>query len=215
MRIDLSVDIKKITKNLSRLQKEQIPFAASKSLNQLAYQIAKKTMPQKTEQVFDRGAPNFTKRGFFYKPSSKRQLWTDVFIGKDRLHYMKFMVQGGTRFPDKRAILVATRHSRVNKYGNLTRNTIANMLNDKNKFFKGQPKGGRGLPEGIWERYGRKGRSNSAGQKIRLVALYTKDAQYKPIFPFGTFADTVVFSRNDGFAKLFRQNLSLALRTAR
>jgi hypothetical protein len=213
MRINVSADLKEMSRKLSYLQREQIPFAASRTLNELAYDIARKTMPQKADDIFEGGATAFTKKGFKYEKSNKRNLIAKVFVDERQKEYMKFMIQGGTRFPRKRAILVSTKYSKLNKYGNFPRGKVADMLGDKKKFFSGQPKGQTSKPPGIWERYGRG--SKSGGQRIRLVALYTQDANYTPLFPFGTFAEGVVFSRNDGFAKRFRDNLARALATAR
>lgn len=215
MRIDIQSNIKEITKNLSRYQKEQIPFAASQTLNQLATRLSFDVLPKKTTEVFEGGAVPFTQKGFRYKRSNKRNLIATVFIDPARAKYMQFMVEGGTRFPNKRAILVATSNSKVNKYGNIPRGTVQDMIQNKTKFFNGVPKGKQGSQyEGIWERYGRKTGKN-AGQRIRMVARYEDKAQYKPLFPFGNFAKDVVFSRNDGFARLFRSNLARAIATQR
>lgn len=215
MQINLEADFKRLTNNLNSMQRRQIPFAMSKTLNQLAFQVAKQTMPKKVDQTFDGGATPFTKRGFKYAKSTKNRLYADVFIDEAQAKYMKFMIAGGTRLPEKRAILVATKKSRLNKYGNIPRGTLQQMIDDRSKFFKGKPRGKPNAPEGIWERYGRRGQQGSGGQRIRLVALYTNEAQYKPLFPFGKFTEGVVFSRNDGFAVKFRKNLADALSTAR
>jgi hypothetical protein len=214
MQINLEADFKRLTTNLNRIQRTQIPFAISKTLNQIAYKVARETMPKKADETFAGGATPFTKRGFKYIKSSKNKLWADVFIDKAQAKYMKFQIAGGTRFPEKRAILVATKKSRLNKYGNIPRGTLQQMIDDRSKFFAGKPKGKPNAPEGIWERYGR-GRGFPNGRRIRLVALYAGDAQYRPLFPFGTFTEGVVFARNDGFAVKFRKNLEDALRTMR
>lgn len=212
MRIVLKDNIKEITKDLNWMQREQIPFAASKTINELAFEISRKVMPEKADQTFEGTATPFTKRGFKYTRSDKRNLTAYVFIDEAQAKYMKFMVSGGTRFPNKRAILVSTKHSKLNKYGNIPRGTLNNMINDKKKYFKGVPNGKSGSNfEGIWERYGRSG----DGKKIRMVAKYTDDAQYRPLFPFGTFTKDVVFSRSGGFATKFRINLQKAIASAR
>ena len=219
MRISVEANLDDITKRLNYLQRSQIPFAASKTLNQLAFRIAKRTMPEKAETTFKGGATNWTKKGFRYLKSDKKKLFVDVFVDKVQAKYMKFMIAGGTRFPAKRAIIVATKHSRVNKRGNLPKNYVQNILAEKDKYFSGTPNGTKQLPAGIWERYGRAVPENARpgskprAQKIRLVALYTEDAEYTPLFPFGNFADQVVFSRQDGFARMFRENLGRAIAT--
>ena len=136
MQINVSTNIKELTKGLSRIQKEQIPFAASQTVNQLAYEIARNTLPKKTTEVFEGGATPFTQKAFKYSRSNKRNLIAKVFVDENRQKYMKFMIAGGTRFPDKRAILVATDNSKLNKYGNIPRGTLQQMIDDKTKFFK-------------------------------------------------------------------------------
>lgn len=209
MLISVKSNIDDVAKYLYGSQKNQIPFAASQALNTLAFKIAKQTMPQKADETFKGGATQFTKRGFNYKKSTKHNLVANVFVSDAQAKYMMFMVEGGTRLPEKKAILVSTKNSKLNSYGNIPRGTLQNMINDKSKYFKGIPKGMQGsVHEGIWERYGR-------GKRIRMVAKYSGNAQYKPIFAFETFAEKVVFARSDGFAPLFMKNLERALATAR
>ena len=214
MQINVKLDIDKATRFLNVVQKDQIPFAASKTLNDIAFNLSQKVLPDKTQETFEGGATPFTRKGFRYKRSNKRDLIATVFIDPARAEYMKFMVQGGTRFPKRKAILVATKQSKLNQYGNIPRGVLKQMIDDKGKFFKGIPSGRTGEQyEGIWERYGRK--SKSGGEKIRMVAKYADKAQYSPKFPFGTFVEGVVFSRNDGYAMKFRQNLKRAMASAK
>jgi hypothetical protein len=214
MQINVKIDVDKATRYLNVVNKDQIPFAASKTLNDLAFNISQKVLPQKTRETFEGGATPFTQKGFRYKRSSKRDLIATVFIDPVRAEYMKFMVDGGTRFPKRRAILVSTKQSKLNSYGNIPRGTMKQMIDDKAKFFKGIPKGRTGEQyEGIWERYGRK--SKDGGERIRMVAKYTGKAGYKPKYPMGTFAEGVVFSRTDGFQAKFLMNLQRAMASAK
>ena len=137
-----------------------------------------------------------------------------VFINPKTHEYMEFMVQGGTRFPERKAILTSTYKSKLNKYGNFTKGTMSRMLDDKTKFFKGVPKGQPDAGEGIWERYGRS-KAYPSGRRIRKVGAYIDHAQYRPLFPFSKLTDGVVFSRDKGFNKAFSQRLADAIRTAR
>lgn len=211
MQITISDNMKEVAKTLDSKYKRQIPFAASQALNDIAFEARKESNLQ-TDKVFQGGATAFTKRAFRYKKSNKKNLTAEVFASDDH-DYMNFMVNGGTRFPNRRAIRVSTKHSKLNKYGNFTRATTQQMINNKAKYFTGVPKGMPGAGEGIWERYGRK--TKSGGQRIRMVGAFQDDAQYKPVFPFGKFTEGVVFSRNDGFAVKFRQRLDQAIKTAR
>ena len=214
LNIDLSANIKEVSKQLSMRQKRQIPFAASRALNDLVFDISRKKMPRFADRIFEGGVTPFTKRGFKFTKSNKRKgtqayLTASVLIDKVQGSYMKFQVSGGTRFPKRKAILVPTNKIRLNKYGNLTRATYARIINDKNKYFKGIPKGRFGeANEGIWERYG-------GNKNIRMVAKYTDKGEYRPLFPFGKITDKIVFGRKDGFADRFNRRLKEALATAR
>lgn len=214
MQINLKIDVDKATRYLNVVHKDQIPFAASKTINDLAFRLSRQVLPDKTQEIFEGGATPFTKRGFRYKRSTKRDLIATVFIDPSRAEYMKFMVDGGTRFPKRRSIIVSTKQSKLNQYGNIPRGTIKQMIDNKDKFFKGIPKGRTGEQyEGIWERYGRK--SKDGGERIRMVAKYTDKAGYKPKFPFASIAEGVVFSRTDGFQSKFLLNLQRAMANAK
>ena len=226
MQINVHAEIRKATRDLNNIQKRQIPFATSKSLNDIAKILAKgesgrgvglvgkETAETFTKKAGGKGATRFTQRNFFYDKSTKRDLTAYVFWDDSNADYMKFMVSGGTRFPKKRAIRVATKHSKkhLDAFGNFKKGALDQMMADKSKFFKGVPKGSRGKDEGIWERYGRKTKKGT-GQKIRMVAAFTSSAQYKPLFPFGEFVQGYVFSREGGFAKVFRKNLEAAIKS--
>lgn len=224
MQINLKIDVDNATRYLNVVHKDQIPFAASKTLNALAYQISRETLPKKTDEVFEKGATQFTKKGFRFKKSSKKNLIATVFVDPLRLKYMSFMVQGGTRFPNKRAILVSTKYSTLTAQGNLPNKYVKRILGDKDKFFSGIPKGIKDDQDyaGIWERYGRYISSakrsedfKGDGRRIRMVAHYAGSGRYQPKFPFGEFTEGVVFSRNDGFAQRFRANLQRAMQSAK
>lgn len=206
MRISIEADFRALQKNLTTIEREDVPYVASLALNDLAYNTQRKIMPQAADRKFEGGATKFTKRAFVYTKAHKRKLFVDLYINEPQKYYMEFMIAGGTRFPRKKYVIVPGQNAKLNKQGNFRKGQIANILADKTKYFQGVPKGQPDLPPGIWERYGRAGRRG--GQRIRLVALYADDAQYRPIFPFGQITNSVVFSRKDGFGVLFRNRMA-------
>lgn len=212
--LNVSANIKEVAKQLSRRQQRQIPFATSLALNDLAFNISRKEMPKFADRIFQGGAVSFTKRGFKFIKSNKRKgsanyLTAFVFIDKLQGAYMKFQVDGGTRLPKRKAILVPTNKLRLNKFGNITRSTRARIINDKTKYFKGIPKGRFGeANEGIWERTG-------DNKGIRMVAKYTDRANYRKKFPFPEIVDRLVNNRRKGFRSRFESRLKQALATAR
>lgn len=219
MKIDLRSNIKEVSKGLTRTQKKQIPFAVSQTLNDLARDLTKtkqtgvlgKATAKKFDKKTGKGATKFTQKNFFYDKSSKRSLTATVFWDDSRADYMKFQVYGGTRLPKKRALKVPTKHSKryLDTFGNFKKGAIDEMMQDKSKFFSGSPKGAKKYSEGIWERYGRS--TKRGGQKIRMVAAYEKDAQYKPLFPFEKIVNSYVFSSKHGFQRKFLKNLADAI----
>ena len=72
MQLSIGVDISGALLTLNKVQRKQVPFAASKTLNQLAYEVARKEMPAKADDAFQGGATPYTKRGFRYKNSRKK-----------------------------------------------------------------------------------------------------------------------------------------------
>lgn len=228
MKIDIRADIKAATKSLNKIERKQIPFATSQTLNQLAKELTKgkggrgigiigkattKTFRKKSGST---GSTKFTQRNFFFDKSTKRELTAYVFWDESNADYMKFQVAGGTRNPARRSIIVPTKHSNrhLDAYGNFKKSVMDEMFNGSgDKFFKGIPKGAKRQSEGIWERYGRQ--TKKGGQKIRMVAAFKGNAQYQPLFPFGQITKDYVFSRDNGFARKFRSNLEKAIATSK
>lgn len=224
MKIDIRADIKAATKSLNRIERKQIPFATSQTLNQLAFELTKKrgtgVIGRATTKTFQKkkgpGATRFTQRNFFFHKSNKRELTAEVFWDERNADYMKFQVAGGTRNPARRSIIVPTKHSNrhLDAYGNFKKSVMDEMFNGSgDKFFKGIPKGAKRQSEGIWERYGRQ--TKKGGQKIRMVAAFKGNAQYQPLFPFGQITKDYVFSPDNGFARKFRSNLEKAIATSK
>jgi len=219
MKISIKTNIAEVTKDLTRVQKKQIPFAASQTLNQLAFDLTKRSkkgeLGKATATTFDKkkgkGATNFTQKNFFFKNSNKKNLTAWVFWDSNNADYMKFQVAGGTRFPKRRAIAVSTKHSKkhLDKYGNLRKGAIKEMIKDKENYFSGTPNGARSQSEGIWERYGRS--TKRGGKKIRKVVSYVDTASYRPLFPFVSIASNYVFGENGGLESKLRENLRRAL----
>ena len=206
MQISVESNIKEITKTLDRKYRKQIPYATSQALNDVAQRSYQESNKQ-TANVFSGGATRWTKNSFRYRRANKRDLMAEVYLRDDHA-YMEYQIEGGTRYPKRKAIMTPTSKARLNKYGNFTRGKVQQMITNKEKYFHGAPEGSRGS-EGIWERYG-KGKS-----KIRKVASYVDKAEYSAKFPFGKIVTGVVGSRRSGFVARFASRLREAIRTAR
>jgi len=223
MKISVKSNIKDVTKGLSRIQRKQIPFAASQTLNQLAFDLTKRkgkgVLGAATATEFDKkkgkGSTPFTQRNFFFDKSNKKNLTAHVYWDIRNAEYMRFQVKGGVRSPKSKAIVVPTKNAKkhLNAFGNFKKGAVTEMLRDKSKNFSGSPLGAKGKSEGIWERYGRS--SKRGGQKIRKIASYTQSARYSPRFPFVAIVQRSVNDKSSGFNSKFRENLRRALASAK
>ena len=217
MKLDLKADFKQLSKGLNNMQKTQLPFVLSKTINEVAFASIDKNNPeglkQKAKDTFEGGATAFTVGGFRFRKSTKKNLTAFVFVESAREKYMKFQIKGGTRQPNNKRIIVPTKNIKLNKFGNLTRATRNKLFDDNKKFFEGIPRGLTGENNrGIWERHGRN-KAKPSGQRIRMVANYVGQAQYRPKFPFKKTVEGVVFGQKRGIGKTFEKNLKQALKT--
>ena len=65
MKIDVKTNIKEVTKDLSRTQKKQIPFATANAINATLFQL-RKEMGKQTKKKLDNPTP-FTQKGFMVR----------------------------------------------------------------------------------------------------------------------------------------------------
>ena len=218
MTVELNIesDLKEFTKDLKGLAKKKIPLATARALNKTAKGTVK-ALKSKTTKTFDKGAVPYTQRAFEHQfPAKPNDLSTVVKVKSKQNKYMKYQIEGGLRTPEKSVILGANENTvktYITKQGNLKRTKISNIINDKQKFFKGKPKG-INASEGIWERYG-KSKSYPNGRRIRQIARYLKNGQYRPKFPFYQTGEQVFFGRNRGaFFRQFEKEMTKILAKA-
>ena len=175
MRLSVESNIQDVIKNLNDFQLNEVPFAASRALNDTAFNLARKHLPKYVDRIFDGGATRWTKSGSRYSDgkrfprATKKRLEAVVYYDDETHPYISLMVNGGVRTPENRSILVPVQGNiRKNKFGNITRGRYSRILDNakgaKDRYFSGVPGGKAGKRyEGIWERHGR-GR-----KKIRMV----------------------------------------------
>ena len=214
--LNIESDLKKFTKDFQGLAKKKIPLATARALNKTAKGLVK-NLGNRTDKTFKGGAVAFTKRAFEHQfPAKPKDLATIVKVRTLQNEYMKFQIEGGTRTPKGRAILGANQNAastNLTKQGNLKRSTIQKLINDNDKYFKGKPKGGQGS-EGIWERFGRS-KTYPSGRRIRQIARYLKNGQYRPRFPFYETGRQVMFAQGrGGFFRQFEKEMTKILAKA-
>ena len=220
MQIDIRSDVKELTKSLNRIQRKQIPFATSRALNTLAFDV-RKMLQDGLDIHMDRPTP-YTKRGVQVEKSTKKKLVAEVgfrskSFGKGKgsatqASYMKRQIEGGTRKARSKAIPVPVpKNLKTNKYGSIVRGKIQKLLADKDKYFSGVPKGISDAP-GIWQRMPANSKRKKPGGKIRMVIAWEPKTQYSKRFPFKRIVETTV---RTNFRKRFDFELREALKTAR
>lgn len=186
-------DLKPITKSLSRVQKKQIPFAASKAINDTLKQVVKAEQAQMHKKL-DRPTP-FTVKAFKIKYAKKHTLYGEVSIKPIQYEYLKYQIEGGTKV--KKNIGVPTTNARLNRYGNIP-SRRRGLVKGKKQFM---------TDTGVWQRYG--GKKN---QRAKLVVAFVDQVTYKKRFPFYKIADGVAKAR---FQRNMIKALEYATRTAR
>ena len=205
MNLSIQADFTQLTKNLTAMQRQQVPFAIAQTLNGLADDAAKAITVQ-MDRYLDRPT-SFTKkayvggRGFKGKRATKKTLEAILIPGDIQAKYLKFQIAGGTRLPDQKAILVPTKLAPKNKFGNLSRGNRKRMVAGGADFFSAGNREGK--TPGIYKR---------VGNRIQPFAFYVDDARYEASFPIEKIAGGVV--RNN-MPRRFRDALAKAMASAR
>ena len=229
MTASFEFDPRKLQEGLADLHKRQIPFASSLAINRLLFG-AQQELKKGIDTWVDGGAVNFTKSGIQYQKSSKKHLYGALYAPENR-PYMKTMIYGGIRRPLKNNTkLIVPGYSqkssfvgpvkqqlRLNKRGNIPRNTIKRLMSKSTKqfvgprknqpktdHFVGRPKGQEHRPKGLYSIV--KGR----GPRL-LIAMQDKQKTYKSIWP----ADRIALKYADkNFNQIFGKTLSQAIATS-
>jgi len=132
-------------RQLTDLERSQLPFAASQAANKVAFEIRER-WKQRAPQVFDRPTP-LTKNAALYRKATKERPYAEIFIrdeafkGTPPSKYLFTEVEGGTRrrkgferllqgkglmSPSQFAVM--GRGARPNQYGNVPAGQVTKLL---------------------------------------------------------------------------------------
>jgi hypothetical protein len=183
MHLSVKSNIDKILRDMKG-KAAKIKKVISDEINTTAFQ-ARKEENSEIDKAFDKPTPA-TQKAVIVKKSTAKTLLASVYISNKRRQneFLEKQVEGGKRKPKKKTLLAPTKKGgNKNRYGNIPRGKIARLLENKKKYFSGQPKGvakyGSNPPAGVWQRMGRKG-----DKKLRLLVSYSKTQRYKKRFRF-------------------------------
>ena len=205
MDISVRIDINKALRKLKDFPEKQLPFAIASALTTTAQQTSN-LLTNKLPEFFDRPTP-YTMRAIGIERATKANLQARVFVKRDQLKYLIYGIEGGTRTPRNKALVIPI-EVKLNQYGNVARGKIAALLKQKN-VFSGVVNG----VAGIWQRQGlgNDSRGNKRGRLI-LLAAYEPKASYRKRYPFYQLGGETAQA---AFPQNFRIALANALRTAR
>lgn len=203
LNVSFSSNIEQVAKQVDNIKKRQIPFAAKNAVNETAYHLARKHLPNYTNKIFDGGATAWTRRGSRYiKASSKHHPTALVYYSGDHHPYIHTMVHGGIRTPEKTYVAVPLDLPR-NKFGNVTRAGWKKIVNKKGgKYFVKEHKK-KGEPV-MFERMAR--------GRLKLRLVYNRFTHYpRKYYDFYEESLRYVHHPRNGFAKRFGRHFSKAI----
>lgn len=205
--VEIKINTDEISKQLRWYQREQLPFATSLALNNVANDVAK-DITASMDYELDRPTP-FTKMAFMTKAgkfkgkrSTKRNLMVSIIADSIQAEYLLFQVHGGIRKPKKQAILVPTLKAPKDKYGNITRATRRRYAQPTGTLFHAGERENK--QPGVYKRTRR--------SATEMLAAYEVQTEYKPRF---NIFETASKSVATNFTPRMIEALTKALNSAR
>jgi len=193
MQISIRDDLKKLTRDLTRLQKKQIPFAASVAINETA-ENAQAALKAQAQKKLDRPTKQTINAFRVGRKSNKNNLTRNVFILPWAAAYLRYQIDGGTRVVLGKGTGVPV-NARLNKFGNIP-GRKKGLVKGKKQFIATI----NGIT-GVWQRHGRKGKF------IKLIAAFETKVNYTKRLNFYKIVNGVVTNR-------FNKNMNKALKRA-
>lgn len=198
--IDVRLDIKDVTRMLTRVQRKQVPFAAAVALTNTVKDIKRAEDVQIPKKL--KAPTRFTLNAIGIKTANKRKLTASVYVKDIQGRYLLRQIEGGTR---RTKLISVPINVKLNKFGNIPglrakkKKWLRGETTSKNQFV-GTVKGIHGL----WQRIGKR--------NLKLIVAFESEAKYKKRFPFYKIAEGVGRSR---FPRNFNTALQRAIDTAR
>ena len=199
MQVSIEVNAKEFERKIGRIFKRHIPYATKDAINHVAFKSRKALMAQAARK-FDRPI-NYTIKAFRVEQAREHNLTGRVFILHNQSKYLGYQIDGGVRFPKKRAVPVPV-GLKLNGYGNMPRGAIRRLLARPNSF-SGKPRGGN-RPAGIWQEVGGK-----RSKRLKLMVGYEPSVKYKKKFAFYKIINGVI---KNNFDKAMAKSLEKAIR---
>ncbi|WP_417550131.1 hypothetical protein [Methylophaga sp.] len=234
MNIQIKSELDKLTKNLTDVEKKQIPFAMALALNEAAT-IGQSAGVKEMQRVFDRPTP-FILKSLRVTRASKNNLKSEVGFknvfgkfGSAVENTLKPHIEGGKRKPKgseatlRRAgilrpdeFIVPSKALRLDRFGNIPNGTMNKILSNIGGFgeqgYKANtPAARRTLKYIVGEVGGTRGIWSVQGKQWKPVLIFVKQPNYKARFDFYGVTQRAI---DEGFPGAMARSLRRALDTA-
>lgn len=180
--LSIRTNLNQVERDLTRLERVQLPFAAATAVNSLAA-LVQNAEKQEMRNTFD-GVTPFTLGGVKIKRARKSDPTAILYLGDIAEQYLAPYISGGRHFLGGKRGLLNPKGVNVNQYGNLPKGKLAS-LKAKSNVFVGTIKTKNGqMVGGVFQRgnfkvggarrtkgVGKLGRARIVGQKARLRIL--------------------------------------------
>ena len=189
VKVVIDNNAKEVFKELKFFQQRHIPRILTDSINEVGVKSVNALRSQLAKKLDNPVKKTITSPRFFFAKLQADPFGT-VFIvdkskrGKSPAEYLRPLLSGGIKTPDKQFVMTPTKHTPRNKHGNITAGNRKKFFTDKAKYFVGVPKGQPTAGFGVWERYGRASSMTSSGYKIRKVLNLTRTQRFTKRFDF-------------------------------
>ena len=185
--ISIKHDLDRAKAEMTRVQRDQVPFAASRAINTVARK-AKDTMPSVLERLLDKPKPFTTRSGFFTTFSNKANLQATVGLKDKQASYLAALLAGGPRklkIIEQRFMgrfFVPAQAMPLDSYGNVTKANLVAIVKaaESGGEWKGKrivvfPRGNGRLPAGVYASNKRNG-LKSEKRGLTLLLLFVSRA---------------------------------------
>jgi hypothetical protein len=147
-KIDVSSNIKALTRELDAIARKQVPFATAQALNAVGKRI--KASEEANIKATFRNPRPFTQKSVGMTRATKAEQSVMVFIKDASAKYLEPYETGGKHFLNSKALL-NPKDIRLDPYGQLPRNTLA-RLKARPDVFIGTVRTKAGPVNGVWQR---------------------------------------------------------------
>lgn len=181
--LSIRSNINEVTRDLDRLERQQIPYAQVLAVNALTAMVQK---AEKAEIVktFDEVTP-FTLGGVKISRARKSDPTATIFLADVAEQYLGPYISGGRHFLGSKRGILNPKNVRLNRFGNLAKGKLASLKSNENVFVGSiKTKDGKTI-NGVFQRGNFVKRTKSRtvnGQKIKGI---TQRHRLKILIRFG------------------------------